>query len=195
MNHPLRGRKALLHIIDRCLRDGSVIEIDGMGSFQLEEEEIVFQPNGRIHVFLAYAEEDRVQVKKLYHALQKAGLEPWMDQEKLLPGQNWPRAIERAIELSDFFVGCFSRRSAVKHGHFQCELRYALDLAARVPLEDIFLVPVRLNDCEVPGHIARKVQYVDLFPDWERGIERLVKMMRRQAKERRKRLQIEREAK
>jgi hypothetical protein len=103
-----------------------------------------------------------------------------MDQENLVPGQNWPRAIERAIELSDFFVGCFSRRSVVKRGHFQCELRYALDLAAKVPLEDIFLVPVRLDECEVPRQIARKTQYVDLFPNWEAGVERLSKMMLRQ---------------
>jgi hypothetical protein len=131
-------------------------------------------------VFLAYAEEDQAQARKLYLELQKAGFEPWMDQENLVPGQNWPRAIERAIELSDFFVGCFSRRSVVKRGHFQCELRYALDLAAKVPLEDIFLVPVRLDDCEVPRQIARKTQYVDLFPNWEAGVERLSKMMLRQ---------------
>lgn len=186
MSRPLRG-KSLLGLIDRCLREGAAIEIDGFGSFRLEEERVVFHPNGRIRVFLAYAEEDRTEVKKLYRALQDAGLEPWMDQEKLLPGQNWPRAIERAIELSDFFIGCFSRRSAAKYGHFQCELRYALDLAGRVPLEDIFLVPIRLNDCEVPRHIARKVQYVDLFPDWDRGVAGLVKTMRRQIAERKKR--------
>jgi hypothetical protein len=113
-----------------------------------------------------------------------------MDQEKLLPGQNWPRAIERAIELSDFFLGCFSRRSAFKHGHFQCELRYALEVAGRTPLENIFLVPVRLNECEMPRHIANHVQYVDLFPNHERGIAKLVKMMRREASERKRRQKL-----
>jgi hypothetical protein len=182
----VRG-KALLRLIDRCLREGSTIEIDGLGSFELDDERVVFQPNGRSRVFLAYAEEDRADVKKLYSALRKAGFEPWMDKEKLLPGQNWPRAIERAIEICDFFVGCFSRRSAIKQGHFQCELRYALDLAARVPLEEIFFVPVRLNECEVPRQITKTLQYVDLFPDWERGVGKLIKMMRRQTYLRNKR--------
>jgi hypothetical protein len=159
-----------------------------LGAFGFDEEDrVIFEPNGRIRVFLAYAEEDRTEVRKLYRALREAGFEPWMDQEKLLPGQNWPRAIERAIELSDFFLGCFSRRSAVKRGHFQSELRYALDLATRVPLEDIFLVPVRLNPCEVPRRIARKTQYVDLFPDWDRGVGQLVKMMRWQISQQKRR--------
>ena len=113
-----------------------------------------------------------------------------MDQEKLLPGQNWPRAIERAIDVSDFFLGCFSNRSTIKRGHFQSELRYALDLATRVPLEDVFLVPVRLDHCEVPHHIARKTQYVDLFPDWNRGINKLIQMMRLQTLQKNNRLKI-----
>jgi hypothetical protein len=113
-----------------------------------------------------------------------------MDEAKLLPGQNWPRAIDRAIELSDFFIGCFSHRSTVKRGHFQCELRYALDVAARVPLEDVFLLPVRLDDCEMPRHVARRVQYVDLFPDWDEGVSRLVRTMHSEAQQKRKRLKL-----
>ncbi len=190
MNRSIRG-KALLQLIDRYLRDGAAIEIDGLGSFKLDSSsQVTFEPNGRIRVFLAYAEEDRADVKRLFAALQKAGFEPWMDQEKLLPGQNWPRAIERAIDLSEFFIGCFSRRSVAKRGHFQCELDYALNVALRVPSEEIFFLPVRLNDCEVPRDIATKVQHVDLFPDWERGLGELFKAMWHQTLERSKKVRI-----
>lgn len=175
------SKRTLLKLIERYLREESEIDIEGFGSFQLDaEDQVKFEPSERARVFLAYAEEDQAQVKRLYAELQKAGFEPWMDQEKLVPGQNWPRAIERSIELSDFFLGCFSRRAAVKRGHFQCELRYALDVAARMPLEDIFLVPLRLDNCDIPRQIAAKTQYVDLFPDWQAGVERLINMMRRQ---------------
>jgi hypothetical protein len=172
------GNKGLLQLIDRSLRDGSSIEIDGLGSFQLDGQgEVVFEASGRGRVFVAYAEEDRADASKLYRALEKAGFEPWMDRQNLLPGQNWPRAIERAIELSDYFVGCFSRRSTAKRGYFQSELAYALDVAERVPAEQIFLVPVRLNECILPRRIAT-VQYVDLFPNWNRGLKALIKALR-----------------
>lgn len=177
----------LVELIRSYLRDGADIQIDGLGSFELEEDRVVFQPNGRVRVFLAYANEDRAQVRKLYDALQKAGFEPWMDEEKLLPGQNWPRAIQRAIEVADFFLICFSRRSVAKRGFFQAELRYALDVATRVPLEEIFLVPVRLCDCEVPLQIARRTQYIDLFPDWDAGVQAVISMMEQQTHEREKR--------
>jgi hypothetical protein len=181
----------LLQLIDRNLREGASIEIDGLGQFQLDPAgNVVFQASNRIQVFLAYAEEDRPTVRRLYAALQEAGFEPWMDQEKLLPGQNWPRAIERAIDLSRFFVGCFSQRSTVKRGHFQSELRYALDLAAHIPHDQIFVVPVRLNKCELPRKIASKVQYVDLFPDWDDGVSTLVEAMWHQVIDRNKKLKL-----
>ena len=48
---------------------------------------------------------------RLFDGLETRGLSPWLDRRKLLPGQNWPRAIEEAIETSDFFIACFSRLS------------------------------------------------------------------------------------
>jgi len=176
----VRG-KAVTDLIARCLREGSSIEIDGLGKFELQNEDVVFKPSNRIRVFLAYAQEDRRKVQMLYDELQSAGFEPWMDTAKLLPGQNWPRAIQRAIEVSDFVLINFSHRSVKKRGHFQAELRYALDLAKRVPLGDIFLVPVRLSECEVPREIAEKTQYIDLFPDHQAGIQALTRMMTAQA--------------
>jgi hypothetical protein len=180
VTNTVRG-KAVTDLIARCLKEGSTIEIDGLGKFELQNEDVVFKPSNRIRVFLAYAQEDRRMVQTLYDELQNAGFEPWMDVAKLLPGQNWPRAIQRAIEVSDFVLINFSHRSVEKRGHFQAELRYALDLAKRVPLEDIFLVPVRLSDCEVPREIADRTQYIDLFPDHQAGIQALARMMTAQA--------------
>jgi hypothetical protein len=177
VNRNVRTR-ALLKLIEGYLCDGASIDIDGFGSFKLDRSnKVSFEPDGRVRVFLGYADEDRAIVKRLAAALRKAGFEPWLDDEKLLPGQNWPRAIERAIDLCEFFIACFSRRSVSKRGHFQRELGYALDAAARVPLDEIYLIPVRLDDCEMPCDIAKKVQHVDLFPDWEPGIAELIRAM------------------
>lgn len=173
------AKPRVVRLIDRCVREGSAIDIDGVGSFELDDGDVVFQPSGRTQVFIAYAKEDRANARKLYRLLKKHGLEPWMDEEKLLPGQNWPRAIERAIEVSDYVLMCFSRRSVGKRGFFQSELRYALDVAAYMPLDKIFLLPVRLSECEIPLEIARTTQYIDLFPDWEIGIKALVNVMSR----------------
>jgi hypothetical protein len=178
--------KELTELITRCLQEGSSIEIDGLGNFELQGNEVVFRPSNRIRVFLAYAEEDRPLVQRIYYDLQMAGFEPWMDSVKLLPGQNWPRAIQREIEMADFVLVNFSHHSVAKRGYFQYELRYALDVSDRVPLDEIFLVPVRFCDCEVPIEVASKIQSMDLLPDYQEGMKAIISMMNSQVRKRRK---------
>jgi hypothetical protein len=174
--------RRILTILKQSLEQGHSVDIDGLGSFRTSTRGVYeFLAESRPQVFVAYAAEDLLVVRRLCDSLAAAGCHPWLDQEKLLPGQNWPRAIERAIEIADAFVVCFSRRSVTKFGQFQSELRYALDCARRQPLDQVFVVPVRLEPCEVPVRITRELQYVDLFPDWERGIRRVVRSVRRAA--------------
>lgn len=176
----------LAQIVIRGLGEGKVVEIDGLGLFLPDAVEgFRFEPRHLPQVFLAYVKEDAAAAERLYDALAAEGFNPWMDARRLLPGQNWPRAIEAAIESSDFFVACYSENSANKKGGFQAEIRYALDCARLVPLDEIFVVPVRLTPCPVPRAIQRELQYVDLFPDWHEGVRRLVTTMRREVARRR----------
>jgi hypothetical protein len=162
-----------------CLQHGSSVEIDGLGVFRPDARgRFRFIAQTRPKVFLAYVQEDSSKAERLFRDFRAAGFDPWLDRKKLLPGQNWPRSIEQAIELCDYFVACFSKRSIGKRGCFHCELRYALDCAARVPFEEIYFIPVRLEECRVPWRIRRELEYVDLFPDWEQGFQRILAAIR-----------------
>jgi TIR domain len=189
-----RSNGALTRRIARVLREtlerGGSIEIDGLGTLSPGGKHgFRFVAQTRPRVFIAYVEEDLWFAKKLYRAFEESGFRPWLDKKRLMPGQNWPRAIETAIQTSDFFVACFSRRAISKRGSFHSELRYALFCAAKVPLDEIFLVPLRLDDCVVPNRISKQIQYVDLFPDWETGVDRLIAVIKTQDESRmRKRL-------
>ena len=173
----------LAKIVVQSLAAGKVVEIDGLGTFYPDRVlGCRFEP--RVHVFIAYVWEDRAAAEQLYDYLRNAGFSPWMDVRNLVPGQSWPRAIENAIETSDFFVACFSQFSVTKKGGFQAEIRYALDCARQLPLDQIFIVPVRLNGCRVPRSIQKDIQYVDLFPDWDAGVRQVVAMMTGEARRR-----------
>ena len=175
----------LAQVVIRSLARGRAVEIDGLGVFYPDPDRgCRFEPSQTPQVFVAYVQEDLAAAERLYDAMETGGFGPWMDVRKLLPGQNWPRAIEAAIESSDFFLACFSDHSVNKKGGFQAEIRYALDCARRMPLDQIFVVPVRLNPCRVPRSIQREFQYVDLFPDWQQGVRRLLAMMRREVERR-----------
>jgi len=172
-------------IVRECLEEGKTVVIDGLGSFRPHGRRgYRFVARSAPSVFLAYVHEDASRVERLCDALDAEGFDAWFDRRKLLPGQNWPRSIENAIETTDFVIACFSGNSVTKKGEFQAEIRYALDCARRVPLDDIFLIPVRLDGCRVPTGIQREIQYVDLFPDWNRGLRRIVSIINRQIKRR-----------
>lgn len=164
----------VLVVLRQCLDEGSSVEIDGLGVFRRRGGVYEFLPRQGPHIFVAYVQEDAEDAVRLYETLLAHNFDPWLDRKKLLPGQNWPRAIEQAIEVSDFFVACLSRKAIRKKGHFQAELRYALDCARRLPLDQTYFVPIRLEECPVPVRIPREIQYVDLFPDWDKGIRRLL---------------------
>lgn len=176
----------ILNLIRNSLDRGLTVEIEGLGVFRRESGAYSFDPEKRRQVFVAYVTEDLPHARRVCEALARAGCSPWLDKDKLLPGQNWPRAIQRAIEISDAFVACFSARSIAKRGQFQSELRYALDCARLLPLDQDrpFLIPVRLEPCEVPKRISDQVQYVDLFPDWDRGMKRVIRTVQRAARRR-----------
>lgn len=168
-------------IVRRCLEQGSTVEIERLGTFRPKAKGgYEFIPVTMPGVFISYVEEDYPAARRLYAYLKQNGLAPWLDRQNLLPGQNWPRAIERTIEVSDFFLACLSTRSVCKRGSFQSELRWALDCARRLPLDDVFFIPVRLEECRVPRRIQQQLQYVDLFPCFENGAARVASMLRKE---------------
>jgi hypothetical protein len=175
----------IVRIVRAALERGAVVEIDGLGTFKgSRSQRFRFISQNKARVFIAYVQEDLRPAKKLDAAFEQHGFCPWLDKKKLVPGQNWPRVIETAIQTSDFFVACFSRRSTSKRGSFHSELRYALACAARVPLDEIFFIPVRLDGCTVPGRISKRIQYVDLFPDWDAGVRKVIAVMKAQQENR-----------
>jgi hypothetical protein len=184
--------RRIARVLREVLEHGGTVDIDGLGTLsQGGKQGFRFEAHNEPRVFIAYVEEDLRYAKRLYRAFEKSGFRPWLDKKKLMPGQNWPRAIETAIQTSDFFVACFSRRASSKRGSFHSELRYALFCAARVPLDEIFLIPLRLDDCDVPPRISRQTQYMDLFPDWKARVGRVIAVMKAQhSSRRRKRLPL-----
>ena len=122
----------LAQIVIRGVSAGKVVEIDGLGSFVPDEVlGFRFEPSQLPQVFVAYGKEDAPLVRRLCDALEGVGFDPWMDERKLVPGQNWPRAIESAIETSDFFLACYSENSVNKKGGFQAVSYTHLDVYKR----------------------------------------------------------------
>lgn len=127
-----------------------------------------------LRVFLCHASIDKPKVLSLYYKLVNDGVDAWLDKEKLIPGQNWQIEIPKAVRNSDVVIVCLSSNSINKDGFVQKEIKIALDAADEKPEGTIFIIPARLENCEVPERISQ-YHWVDLFsPD---GYERLFKAL------------------
>ena len=116
----------------------------------------------RPQIFLSYAREDFEQVEMLYEFLAAAGFKPWMDKKDIVPGELWFNSIQTALKESDFFLACISSHSIDKRGILQKEFKAALDTWDEMLQGDIYLIPVRLEDCQLPDRLS-DFQWVDLF--------------------------------
>jgi glycine betaine/choline ABC-type transport system substrate-binding protein len=117
-------------------------------------------------------------VRKLYHRLIADGFDPWLDEEELIAGQRWEKEIPRAVRRSDVVIVCLSRNSITKAGYIQKEIKFALDVADEQPEGTIFLIPLKLEDCNIPESLSW-AQWINYFDD--RGYERLRKALMHRA--------------
>jgi hypothetical protein len=131
-----------------------------------------------LRVFLCHAHGDKPAVRDLYEKLSESGYQPWLDEEDLLPGQEWEREIRLAVKQTDVVLVCMSRASITKQGFVQKEIRLALDVADEQPEGTIFVVPVKLEECEVPERLSRW-QWVRLHED--HGYAKLVRALEHRA--------------
>jgi len=116
----------------------------------------------QLRVFLCHASADKPSVRDLYRHLVRDGVDVWMDETSLLPGMDWRLEIPRAVQKADAIIICLSNHSVTKEGYIQKEIRFALDAAEEKPDGVIYILPVRLEACEIPSRLERW-QWVDLF--------------------------------
>jgi hypothetical protein len=134
-----------------------------------------------LRVFMCHAKRDKQQVRNLYAALVRARVDPWLDEEDLKPGQDWQHEIKKAVAASHVVLVCLSADSVTKAGYYQKEIKLALDEALKQPEGAIFVIPVRLVECEVPNSLADRYHWVDLFT--ANGFTKLLDSLKHRAAE------------
>lgn len=134
----------------------------------------------RLMIFLCHSKQDKKTVRQLYEKLVSVGCLPWFDEESLVGGEDWKLAITKAVKQSDVVLVLLSRQSVSRPGFAQKEIRLALDVAEEKPEGTIFVVPVKLEECEVPTRLTGW-HWINLFE--EDGFDKLLKALNRRGAE------------
>jgi hypothetical protein len=132
-----------------------------------------------LQVFFCHAREDRPHVRRIAEWLRLSGVEPWMDEERILPGQDWEAEIRRNIGQSRVFLCFLSRHTSRKRGFVQREMQQALEVVDERAPGQAIVIPVKLEECDVPAAL-RRFHWVDAFD--EDDFEKLERTLRDRAK-------------
>lgn len=120
------------------------------------------KPTKQARVFLIHAHDDRATVHKLHQRLRRDSIDAWLDATNLQPGQDWQSEIRKAILTSDAVIVCLSRAFNKQRGYRHEELKLALEKASLLVVDEVFIIPARLEDCDMPASL-RHLHRVDLF--------------------------------
>lgn len=133
-------------------------------------------------VFISYVRENTKIVDKFCQELKSHGIQVWRDRDDIAPGSRWKREIRNAIREGTFFVACFSKEyNDREKTYMNEELAIAIEELRQRPHDRIWFIPVKLNECEIPdldvggGETLRDLHYVNLYEDWDGGIQRILK--------------------
>lgn len=129
-------------------------------------------------IFISYSKNNYQSAKRLYDDLKSSGLNPWIDTVNLLPGVIWDNEIKKAIRNCRFFLPLLSNNAVNKRGYIQRELKLGIDTAEEIPDGQLFIIPLRLDECPVPSEKLSRIQYQDMFPNWDIAMDRIIKSIK-----------------
>lgn len=113
-------------------------------------------------VFISHSHRDKPIVREIAKRLRQEGIQPWLDEEFIQPGQSWTEGIHRAISNSDALIVVVSR--ATTESKWQTS-EIALSIAQQRANPSKRVIPVVIDkDAELPFFL-RDYRYCDLSDD------------------------------
>lgn len=125
-------------------------------------------------VFISHASCDKEIVRRLAVDLINEGFPVWLDEWELEVGESLINRIYGAVAESTFFVLVMSEAS-VRSGWVAKELNAALIMEERLGRK--FLIPVLINDCEIPLQIADRL-YADFSRNYLSALQDVAGVLR-----------------
>jgi hypothetical protein len=119
-------------------------------------------------IFISYSSRDQKVAETICDALQSRGHTCWISCRDIGPGENFQESIVKAIRAAKLMLLVFTSNANNSN-----EIKKEIVLAGRYHLT---VVPVRVEDVVPNDALAYEFatrQWIDLFRDWERDIERL----------------------
>lgn len=121
-------------------------------------------------VFISYSHEDKVFVDKLAAYLVKAKAHVWVDRWELHVGDSIISKIQDAIQQSSALIVVLSKASVASEW---CKKELNAGLIRELEEKRVVVLPVLLEDCEVPLFLREKM-YADFKASFDEGLKQVL---------------------
>ena len=124
-------------------------------------------------VFLSHSSIDKPFTRRLAADLTKKGIAVWFDEAELLVGDSLVEQINNGIESTEYLVVVLSKNSIKSQWtKKEVEIAFVREIASNRKV----VLPVLIDDCEVPGYLRTKV-YADFREPsaYEKTLRKLLK--------------------
>jgi hypothetical protein len=128
-------------------------------------------------VFLSYSSADKDIVRRFARGLDQRGIFVWFDEMRLHAGEDWGRAIEQALDSSDY-IAFFMSKNSMSRGFVQKELKLAFERSRMMPVGRTLILPILLDRAAIPDMppLLRDIQWLDATDgDIPRAVDQLCK--------------------
>ena len=120
-----------------------------------------------VDVFISYKSEDRAEAQYIKIFLQASGLKCWMDQQKILVGQDYEKKIGEIMPQCRSIVLLLSNASQKSK-----EVKKEYELARR---HGLLVFPVRIEDCKLSDYYDEELRHTQVENEyWESEIKKQI---------------------
>ena len=91
----------------------------------------------------------------MYWSLPPDEFSVFYDRYCIYPGDDWALTIRQAVARADVVIVCLSRNAVDRRGYIQKEIRIILEEADQIPEGRAYVIPLLLDECEVPSAFQR----------------------------------------
>jgi hypothetical protein len=120
-------------------------------------------------VFICFSSKDEAIARGVVQFLEARAVKCWISARDVEPGRNYQESIVQALEGAEIIVFLFSDNS-----NQSSEIKKELSLGASA---NVAVIPLRLSNVSPSGALRYELatrQWIDLFPDREAALDRLV---------------------
>ncbi len=108
-----------------------------------------------IRVAIVAHQVDNAELFAIVKMFKENGILIWTDALALLPGQDRDFETRQAYEEANFILVLLSRQSVSLESRYQKKIDFAMDAADEMPDDGIKIIPVLLNESDVPRRLKK----------------------------------------